>query len=168
MTERKCLNLSGINDPMYLTSKFEFIDSDNFFDFLYSTMAFEIFAKTAIKYKTAIEDFHNLMTFFKEHGIEVDLVSVEHNNSKPATLFFLSREKCKLNNLRFLSNYEKIWDDYQIVITAEPYIIENKRPRRKLIKIKTPQNEHLSQGIAVDNLQEALKILKNGDNIANK
>lgn len=161
--EIKCLNLSGINDPMYLTKTFKFVDAEDFFNFLYNTMAFEIFAKTSLKYKSAIDDFHNLLAFFKSKNITVDLVSVERGNSKPATLFFLSREKCKLDNLKFVSDYEKIWDEYQIVITADNYLIENKRPRRKLFLIETEQNKHLNLGVRTKTLKDVLNILTNGN-----
>lgn len=164
--EIKCLNLSGINDPMYLTKTFKFVDAEDFFNFLYNTMAFEIFAKTSTKYKNVIDDFHSLLAFFKSNNVTVDLVSVERGNSKPATLFFLSREKCKLDNLKFVSDYEKIWDEYQIVITSDNYLIENKRPRRKLFLIETDQNKHLNVGVKVKTLKDVLNILTNGNNIS--
>jgi hypothetical protein len=160
--ENKILNLEGKVDPMYITSKIELQSKEFFLRFLYEQMSFEIGAKTNVSYKDVINDFHELQNYFNSKGIEVDLVSMEIGNSKPATLFFLSREKCKLNNLRFVSSYEDIWDDYKMIITADNYIIENKPKNRKLFKIETENNKHLKQGKKIKNLKALLNIFKNG------
>lgn len=161
--EKKILNLSGEIDPIGLTSKFEFESKEDFIEFLYQNMAFEIFAKTNVTYSDVIFDFLTLQNFFKEKNIELDVVSQEILNSKPATLFFLSREKCQLNNLKFVNNYRNIWDEYQIVITADNYLIENKRPRRKLLKIITENNKHLEQGKAFNTLKEITQYFINNE-----
>jgi len=160
--ENKILNLEGKVDPMYITSKIELQSKEFFLRFLYEQMSFEIGAKTNVTYKDVINDFHELQNYFNSNGVEVDLVSMEIGNSKPATLFFLSREKCKLNNLRFVSSYEDIWDDYKMIITADNYIIENKPKNRKLFKIETENNKHLKQGKKIKNLKALLNIFKNG------
>jgi hypothetical protein len=160
--ENKILNLEGKVDPMYITSKIELQSKEFFLRFLYEQMSFEIGAKTNVTYKDVISDFHELQNYFNSKGIEIDLVSMEIGNSKPATLFFLSREKCKLNNLRFVSSYEDIWDDYKMIITADNYIIENKPKNRKLFKIETENNKHLKQGKKIKNLKALLNIFKNG------
>lgn len=158
--ERKILDLDGISDPCGLTSEFAFENPEEFNNFLYQSMSFEVFAKTNVAYKNAMEDFNNLVNFFESNGIELDIVSMEKGNSKPATLFFLSREKCKPKNIRFVDSYIKIWDEYQIVITADKYLILNKRPRRKLFKIETPQNKDLNFGLSCQNLKDVLNKFK--------
>ena len=125
-------------------------------------MSFEICAKTNITYKDVINDFHELQSYFNSKGIELDLISMEIGNSKPATLFFLSREKCKLNNLRFVSSYENIWKDYKMIITADNFIIENKPNNKRLLRIETENNKHLKQGKKFKNLKEVTNFIKNG------
>lgn len=160
--ENKILNLEGKVDPMYITSKIELESKEFFLRFLYEQMSFEIGAKTNVTYKDVINDFHELQNYFNSINIQVDLVSMEIGNSKPATLFFLSREKCKLNNLRFVSSYEDIWDDYKMIVTADNYIIENKPKNRKLFRIETENNKHLKQGKKIKNLKALLNIFKDG------
>ena len=160
--EKKILNLEGKVDPMYITSKIEFESKDFFLRFLYEQMSFEIGAKTNVTYKDVINDFHELQNHFNSKGITLDLVSMEVGNSKPATLFFLSRETCKLNNLRFVSSYEEIWEDYKMIITADNFIIENKPKNKKLLRIETENNKELKQGKKFNNLKEIVNYLKNG------
>lgn len=160
--EKKILNLEGKVDPMYITSKIEFESKDFFLRFLYEQMSFEICAKTNITYKDVMNDFHELQSYFNSKGIELDLISMEIGNSKPATLFFLSREKCKLNNLRFVSSYENIWKDYKMIITADNFIIENKPNNKRLLRIETENNKHLKQGKKFKNLKEVTNFIKNG------
>lgn len=160
--EKIILNLDGLTDPMGLTTKFKFESKESFLRFLYEEMAFEVFAKTNLVYADVMLDFLQLQEHLRTQNIELDVVSKEIANSKPATLFFLAREKCKLNNLKFVTNYDKIWDNYNIVITADNYLIENKRPRKKLFKIETDNNQHLQQGTAFKTVKELLEYLKNG------
>jgi hypothetical protein len=160
--EKKILNLDGLTDPMQLSTKFKFESKQSFLSFLYEEMAFEIFAKTNLVYSDVMLDFLQIQEHFRLKNIQLDVVSMEIANSKPATLFFLAREKCKLNNLRFVPNYQNIWDQYQAVITADNYLIENKKFRKKLFKIETENNKHLKQGDAFKNLKELLEHLKNG------
>lgn len=161
--EKKILNLDGLVDPMYITSKIPFQSEQTFLSFLYEKMAFEINAKTNLSYSDVMKDLNNIILYCSEKGLNVDLVSIEKANSRPATLFFLSREKCKVNNIKFVNDYSEIWEDYNIVITAENYLIENKKNRRKLFKIETDNNIHLKQGISCKNLKEVLNHLKNND-----
>lgn len=158
-TEKKILNLDGLVDPMYITSKFEFEDESKFVDFLHFDLAFEIFAKTTATYPNVMLEFLMLQEYFQNKNITLDVVSQQISNSKAATLFFLSREKCKLNNLKFVPNYQNIWRDYQIVITAENYLIETKTSRRKLFQIETENNKHLNRGVKVQTLKEILDYL---------
>lgn len=158
--EKKILNLDGLTDPMGLTSKFKFESKESFLQFLYEEMAFEVFAKTNLVYSDVMLDFLQLQEYFKSENIQLDVVSKEIANSKPATLFFLAREKCKLNSLQFVPNYEHIWDKYQIVITADNFLIENKKQRKKLFKIETENNKHLNQGIPFKTLKSILQYLK--------
>ena len=46
------------------------------------------------------------------------IISKELNNSKPSTLFFLSKLSAKINNIVFVRDYKKKWDHVDILITA--------------------------------------------------
>lgn len=155
--EKVLLHLYGWLDPMYLTHNFKFEDYEDYYNFLYSKMSFEIFGKATVTYKNVMADLHELMRLLESKNIEVDLISLENNNSKPATLFFLSREKAKFNSLKFVNNYQKLWTDYQIIITADNYLIETKPKRRKLLKIETLQNNKLETQNTFKTLSEVIK-----------
>lgn len=155
--EKKLLHLQGWLDPMYLTHNFKFENYEDFYNFLYSKMSFEIFGKASVTYKNVMLDLYELIKLLESKKIEVDLVSLENNNSKPATLFFLSKEKAKFNSLKFVNNYQKLWTDYQIIITADNYLIETKPKRRKLLKIETLQNNKLETQNSFKTLSEVIK-----------
>lgn len=152
--EKIILDLHGVYDPMYLTREFQFETKSDFFSFLYSQMAFEIFAKTSISYKDAMMDLHQFQQKCEDHGIELTLLSMERNNSKPATLFFLSREKCKVNNIRFVDSYSEIWKDYDLIVTADNYIAETKPLRKKLILVETKHNTTIKSRNKIKSLSE--------------
>ena len=148
------LNLHGVYDPIYLTREFKFEFQSEFFSFLYSQMAFEIFAKTPVLYKNAMKDLEKFQKNCEDNSIELTLLSMERNNSKPATLFFLSREKCKVNNIKFVDSYIDIWKDYDVIITADNFIAETKPLRKKLILIETKYNTTIKTRNKIKSLSE--------------
>lgn len=139
--EKNILDLHGKDDPIYLTKHFEFENKEAFLSFLYSQMAFEIFAKTSLAYKNAMKDLELIQYRAENNGFDLTLLSMERDNSKPATLFFLSREKCKANKIHFVDTYEDIWEDYDVIITADTYIAEIKPKRKKVILVEKEYNK---------------------------
>lgn len=152
--EKIILDLHGAYDPIHLTREFKFEVQSEFISFLYSQMAFEIFAKTSISYKDAMIHLERFQQKCEDNGIELTLLSMERNNSKPATLFFLSREKCKANNIRFVDSYFEIWKDYDLIITADNYIAETKPLRKKLILVETKYNTTIKTRNKIKSLSE--------------
>ena len=141
--ERAFIEVSDSEDPMGLTKLFKFKDHQEFVEFLYQDQAFEIFSRTPLTYSRAMFDLDELYSSLTKRNYAITIVSQERENSKPATLLFLAQNNFKGNNIKFLYDYSKIWELYDIIITADPYIIKTKPEKKICLKIITEQNNEI-------------------------
>jgi hypothetical protein len=85
-------------------------------------------------------------------------VSDEIGKSKPATLFFLSKFGCEIERVIFFNTYtvDSMWNDIDILLTANPNLLLNHPKDKKLIKYETEYNEN----VMVENKIKKIKELK--------
>jgi hypothetical protein len=150
--------------------RFDFEDKGDFDNFLFSDHAFDIFGRADETYKNSIyhlnELFSNLIaenTVMNEEQknvletVNVTILSLERDISKPATLFFLSKNKFLGSNIKFVYDYSQVWEFADAIITANPYIIDTKKKRKKVYKINTPYNKEFKANASFDSIEELLK-----------
>lgn len=133
----------GDNTPVKLSLRddnFSLSHLENFFlpskkefnAFMYQNMAYQIFGRAQTVYEEVMMDLNEIYNILTgEDGVEVELISQERHNSKPSTLLFLSTHNCRLNTIKFYGHYENIWSKYDVLITANPYILSIK-PKDKV------------------------------------
>lgn len=129
-------------------------------DFIYDSMAFSIYGRPALTYPNANFDLNKLYAeIIKEHSCTI--VSQERGNSKIATLNFLSVTKIMANNYKFLYDYSKIWQLYDVVVTANPFILKRKNldnENKLSVKIITDYNKDIKADYEFNNLSEVLSM----------
>jgi len=119
--------------------KFNSVDEMN--KFLYIEAPLEIFGHADQKHENLMTKFNMfLMDIKDEEEHEIEIVSREVHGSIPATLFFLSKLSCKIENIRFVDKYEDYWKGVDVLITADPKALEQKPNDKVSIKIKSPYN----------------------------
>jgi hypothetical protein len=64
--------------------------------------------------------------------------------SNPSTFFFLSKTGCKIENIRFVTDYAKKWDGIDVLITANPKALESKPEGKISIKVNASYNKNVS------------------------
>jgi len=143
-------------DPFRLSKTYSFNSEEDYCDLLYSQFSFEFFGVCELTYPKAMSDLNLLyQEIAKQH--KCTLLSQEINNSKPATLHFLSYNKCLANNIKFLENFSKAWQSFDVIVTANPYILKKKNlnNRKKIsIKIETEQNKGIPADYSFASLKE--------------
>jgi len=161
-TNNKKLSIAEKIDSFNLSKKHQFSSEEDFFDILYDQFSFEFFGTNEMTYPNAMIDLNILYKeIVKNHSCT--LLSQEVNNSKHATLHFLSYNKCQVNNIKFLENYSKVWQVFDVIITANPYILKRKNlnNNNKLsIKINKPYNEHIKADYSFDSLSQVYNLYK--------
>lgn len=121
--------------------------------FMYEEAALEIFGHADELYDNLINrlNLYN-MEIIDDEEHELRLVSKEAVNSIPATYFFLSKTGCRISNIRFKTKYEELWNDVDVLITANPLLIENKPSNKVVIKIKSVYNQNVKCNYEFDSL----------------
>ena len=149
-----------------LINHFKFKTNEDLYDFFYVDFPMQIFGHSSSVSVNTFNVLNDLYVKLRDKN-EITLISDEMGKSKPATLFFLSKYVCLVENIKFYSNVtiDTIMDNFDVIITANPNIIQNKNKKPILVKYKTLYNESLISNYeinTVDDIEPLLnKILNN-------
>ena len=89
-------------------------------------------------------------------------MSDEIGKSKPATLFFLSKYGCLVEKIKFYSNVtiDSMWDEVDILITANPNHIIDQPKNKTVIKCTTSYNESVNSKYTINEIGEFKELYK--------
>jgi hypothetical protein len=106
-------------------------------EFLYVDSALEVFGHAGESKLNAVQHLNQLHNYLEDEGHEPIIISKELNNSKPSTLFFLSKLSGKFNTIKFVREYENKWceSDYTIIDLKE--ILDDKGLWGKILNTTT-------------------------------
>jgi hypothetical protein len=125
-------------------------------EFMYVDSALEVFGHPGESRLNAVQhmnQFHNLL---EDEGHTPIVISKELNNSKPSTLFFLSKLSAKVNTIKFVRNYEDKWDHVDVLITSNPITLESKPQGKISIKVINDYNKNCDSDYTILDLKELL------------
>lgn len=116
-------------------------DVKNLNDLLYNKSSYEIFGAANFMDKDIMEGINEFIyDFYCEPENTLTILSKEFNRSIPSTLYFLAKTNITVQDYKFVDSYKKIWEDYDLIITAEPEIISSVPENKTVIKINAPYN----------------------------
>ena len=125
-------------------------------NFMYVEAALEIFGHAGEVKLNAVEHLNQLHNLIEDMGHTPIIISKELNNSKPATLFFLSKLSAKINNIVFIRDYNKKWEHVDILITANPTALNTKPTGKISIKVIKEYNKDNNSDYTIVDLKELL------------
>ena len=143
---------------------FPFLDSngnknkDLYNRFKYEDAAYDLFGRAETTEKRLSSEMtlwlqNTLRNFEYDKIPDVLFVSpFEMNLSIQSTLSFLARIGTRVREIYFPTNSLTIWDKCDILITANPNLIENVPKGKIVFKIKTPYNSNTKTKYEYDNL----------------
>lgn len=141
------------NDNLLNSYKFQSVDEFEFFAFI--EYPIEIFGHAGLSYATTMSDLNKLMFENQEHNFTIIGID-EIGKSKPATLFFLSKNGFLGNNIRFIKSedIDKEWDKCDIWVTDDKKIIDTKPEGKMAVKFNTPYNKFFTTDKEITKLTE--------------
>jgi hypothetical protein len=148
------LNLP-VTDLDSLEKHFIFPNKDEIFNFFYVDFPMQIFGNAPSMEPNTFNYLNDIYEKLRDNH-EVFVVSDEIQKSKPATLFFLAKYGCLVENIKFFSNLtlDNMWENIDILITSNPNLI-NKKPKNKIIiKYKTTYNVDYECDYEISSLNE--------------
>jgi hypothetical protein len=146
-----------ISEPtsLNLLDHFKFKSSEEMFQFMFEEFPMEIFGHAM---SSEINSFNLLNEFYIKNRDKHDiyLISDEISKSKPATLFFLSKFSCLIENIIFYNDKTKkyIFSNFDLLVTSNPNLIIDNRNKFSIIKYNTEYNKNLEHVYNIDSLSE--------------
>jgi len=149
-----------------LENHFLFKDKDELYSFMYEDYTMELFGHAP---STEMMTFNLLNDIYYNLRDTHDLIIVsdEIGRSKPSSLFFLSKFGCLVEKIFFYSEITKnnMWNDIDILLTANPSLLLNKPSNKIVIKYITHFNKDIESEYSISSLSEfedkLKKIIKN-------
>lgn len=149
-----------------LYEHFSFKSNEEYFSFLYDEFPMHIFGHAPSSEMTTFNDFNNFYTENRDEH-EITIISDEMGKSKPATLFFLSKFGCLVENIIFYNSVtkDKVLSNFDLIVTSNPEIIINYSDSVKVIKYETNYNKQVDAEFSIQSLKELDEIIKKISNV---
>jgi len=116
----------------------------------------EIFGHAGSVEMGSMNDLNDFYLDFRDN-YEIIVVSDEIGKSKPASLFFLSKFGCLVENIKFYSEVtinNSLWDSIDILLTSNPNLLLNHPKDKKVIKYETTYNMDVECEYTIKNLKD--------------
>jgi len=135
-----------------------FKDEDELYDFLYKEHTMEIFGHAGSVEVSGMMDFNDVYLDLRDSH-DLIIVSDEIGKSKPASLFFISKFGCLVEQVKFYSKttINSLWDSIDVLLTANPNLLLNHPENKRVIKYETTYNSD----IEIEHSIRSIKELKN-------
>ena len=148
------------NDNLLNSYKFQSLEEFEFFTYI--EYPIEIFGHAGVSYPTSISDLNKIIFDNPQHNITVVGVD-EVGKSKPATLFFLSKNGFLGNNIKFIksNDIEKEWEKCDMWVSDNKKIIDFKPEGKGAIKFQTTYNEFFTNEKEITKLTEIKELWSN-------
>lgn len=123
-------------------------------EFLYEKCTVELFGYAEESISSAVETLNQLILNNPRH--EFILISREGGMAIPSTLFFLAKTKSTCFNIKFVTEYSKVWDYVDVMITDHPKILKSKPKNKLSVIIDKEYNENITKhsGIRLKTIKE--------------
>lgn len=148
----------GITEPIIndnLLDCFKFQSKEHFEYFYFIEYPLEIFGHAGLSHENAISNLNKLIGLNKDHNFTIVGLD-EMGKSRPATLFFLSKNGFMGNNIKFIKSEDisKEWEKCDYWVTDNKSIIDACPSDKSVIKFNTPYNQHFTNNKEITKLQE--------------
>ena len=155
ITELKKYEVMSEVTTLDIKKHLKFENDDEVYSFLYEEFPMEIFGHSPSVEMTTFNDFNE---FYIEHrdNFDISIVSDEIGKSKPASLFFLAKFGCLIEQVKFYSEstINSLWDSIDILLTANPTLLLNHPKDKIVIKYETLYNQDINVEHSITTLKE--------------
>ena len=154
-----------------LVQIFPFESRQDYLNFLYDDYVFEIFGAADKTHKNIGSTFSDWCVDLEnlDDIPELTLVSVdEYNKSIGSTYFFLSKLAVQVPTVKLYLKDHNIWDECDVLITANPELLMLKPEGKVSVKIKTSYNEEEDSDFTYNGFMELLNDIEFLNNISEK
>lgn len=142
-------------DSHILRNHFTFKSDEELYDFMFEDFPMQLFGHAG---STETFTFNDLNDFYIKNrdNFEIYIISDEIGKSKPATLFFLSKFGCLIENIKFYSSstIENMWGTVDVLLTANPELIESHPENVTVIQYVTEYNKSINHNHKIESIKD--------------
>lgn len=156
------------------TALFPFKSKQSYNNFVYNDYAFELFGKCGTCYRGLEQELNTwteqtIKDIDTEEPIDIIFVSpMEYGLSIGNTYFFLSKLGTKVREVYLPIDSQTIWDTCDVLITANPNLLNTKPEGKVSIKIKTEYNNDSDANYSFNDLSGFISNPENTEKILNE
>lgn len=143
---------------------FKFKTQKEYNKFLYEDYVFEIFAEATACEKMLDKNLNlwllKLKDYEDENEVKIDVAlsnPFEFNASIGNTCFFLSKCATRIREYFFPADSKEIWEKTDVLVTADPKLLNNKPEGKIAIKIEMDYNKDCPSDYSYDKLNSFLQ-----------
>lgn len=155
-------------DSLELGNHFSFQSSEELYSFMFEEYVMELFGHAPSSEYTTFNDLNDFYLNVRENH-DLIIVSDEIGKSKPASLFFLSKFGCLIEEVKFYSNstINLMWDKIDVLLTANPNLLLHHPSDKIVIKFDTVYNKNVSSEYSISSIKEFETKLNEITNVKN-
>ena len=148
----------GITEPIQnnnLLDSYNFQSKEEFENFLFIEYPIEIFGHAGLSYSTTFTDLHKIIFDNSDHNFT--LIGLDElGKSRPATLFFLSKNGFLGNNIKFIKSDDinEMWSKCDIWVTDNKNIVDSCPENKIVYKFNTTYNQYFTNKKEISKLTE--------------
>jgi hypothetical protein len=148
----------GITEPIQnnnLLDSYNFQSKEEFENFLFIEYPIEIFGHAGLSYSTTFTDLHKIIFDNPDHNFT--LIGLDElGKSRPATLFFLSKNGFLGNNIKFIKSDDinEMWSKCDIWVTDNKNIVDSCPENKIVYKFNTTYNQYFTNKKEISKLTE--------------
>ena len=153
-----------------LVRYFEFDSKQEMYQMFYEESSLELFGHPDHMHDNIMSTLNifNMDMVDEEEGVEVTIISRAVGRAIPATLFFLSKLECEIPEIKFVHEYEDMWDNVDILVTANPIAMNSKPEGKVSIKIDASYNHDTIADFAYPTLMDFINATDVHETIFNR
>lgn len=146
---------------MNLIEHFKFKTSEDLYNFFYVDFPMQIFGHSPSMENNTFNVLNDYYESLRGNN-EIFVISDEIGKSKPATLFFLSKYGCLVENIKFYSKITLLntFDEFDVIITSNPDLLELKSKDKIIIKVNTTYNSDFNSNYNINEITELSDVFK--------
>jgi hypothetical protein len=148
----------GITEPIQnnnLLNSYNFQSKEEFENFLFIEYPIEIFGHAGLSYSTTFTDLHKIIFDNPDHNFT--LIGLDElGKSRPATLFFLSKNGFLGNNIKFIKSDDinEMWSKCDIWVSDNKNIVDSCPENKIVYKFNTTYNQYFTNKKEISKLTE--------------
>ncbi|PCI28669.1 hypothetical protein COB55_03585 [Candidatus Wolfebacteria bacterium] len=139
-----------------LIEMFPFDSMDQLNEFLYITCPLETAGHAKEINLSSMNDVNILCDKSRKQNCKIKIISKELGKSKSATLFFLSKIVCQVDEIIFVTSEEDKWNHCDILLDVNPLTLKSKPDGKTSIKLETEYNEDITSDYTIKSVKELL------------